>query len=114
MKRLLPLLLAALCSVTAHAAGPLRVLYLGKEGSPSTKHCAALMQELGRDAIWFDYTAKPDLVTRPWMGRFDAVVLDAPSAAYPEVASHDTERVVKLEFGADEKAWTAAEFIKTT
>lgn len=110
MKLLATLLLTAVSFATAHAAGPIRVLYLGKEGTPSSMHCAALMQELGRDAIWFDYTADPHLVTREWIGKFDAVVLDAPGEAFSELGAQDAERIVKPEFGADEKAWTALDF----
>src|ERR1051325_8640743 len=115
IKRSHPPLLSAFVALafaaTAIAApGPIRVLYLGKEGTPSSKHCAALMQELGRDAIWFDYTTDPHLVTREWIGKFDAVVLDAPGEDFKELGAQDAERLVKLEFGADERAWTAADF----
>ena len=82
------LLLATLAlSLQAHAApGPTRVLYLGKDGTASPKHCAALMQELGRDAIWFDYTANPSEVTPEWLAKFDAVLLDAPKESFPSLA----------------------------
>ncbi len=110
--KLLFTLLVAVSSAVAHAAGPIRVLYLGKEGTPAPKHCAALMQELGRDAIWFDYTADPHVVTREWLAKFDAVVLDAPGGEFKALGAEDAERLVKPEFGADEKSWAAADFIK--
>ena len=112
MKLLAPILLSVLAIATASAAGPIRVLYLGKDGTPSSRHCAALMQELGRDAIWFDYTSDPHLVTREWIGKFDAVVLDAPAEDFREVGPQDGERVVKPDFGANEKAWVSSDFIK--
>src|SRR5436190_1914441 len=113
--KLLPALFSAFvvfCSASASAAGPIRVLYLGKEGTPAPKHCALLMQELGRDAIWFDYTADPHAVTREWLARFDAVVLDAPGEEFKELGAQDAEHLVKPEFGPDEKTWRAADFIK--
>jgi putative membrane-bound dehydrogenase-like protein len=114
LRFLLPILaLAAVVPSPAQAApGPLRVLYLGQAGTPSAKHCALLMQELGRDAIWFDYTVDPAEVTREWLGKFDAVVLDAPGGEFKELGAQDAERLVKPEFGPEEKAWAAADFIK--
>ncbi len=38
------------------APGPLRVLHIGREGSPSADHAHVQMRELGRDAIWFEVT----------------------------------------------------------
>jgi hypothetical protein len=43
MKFLATILLTAASFVTASAAGPIRVLYLGKEGTASPRHCAAVM-----------------------------------------------------------------------
>ena len=43
-------------------ASPLRILFLGAAGTNTTRHAHALMRDLGRDAIWFDYTADPKLV----------------------------------------------------
>ncbi|MFM1770811.1 MAG: hypothetical protein RJA22_3340, partial [Verrucomicrobiota bacterium] len=47
--------LGLLLSLPLHAAspGPIRVLYLGQEGTDASRHCHALMRDLGRDAIWF-------------------------------------------------------------
>ncbi|MEA3206999.1 MAG: hypothetical protein QOE70_56 [Chthoniobacter sp.] len=113
MKKLLPVCFALALSTAALAApGPLRILYVGKEGTLAPKHCALLMQELGRDAIWFDYTSDPHAVTREWLEKFDAIVLDAPGEEFKELGAHDAERMVKPEFGPDEKTWAAADFIK--
>lgn len=113
MKKLLPLILSLVLTVADCAVpGPLRVLYLGKEGTPAAKHCALLMQELGRDAIWFDYTADPATVTPEWLAKFDAVVLDAPAEDFKTLGAEDAHRLVKPEFGQDEKAWAAADFLK--
>src|SRR5262245_41332275 len=98
MKILLSFLVAALVFVYAHAAAPPRLLYLGKEGKPSSRHCAALMQELGRDAIWFDYTSDAGLVMREWLAKFDAVVLDAPAEDFKAIEAKDVERLVKPQF----------------
>ncbi len=79
-----PLLLgAALLGLGAAAAAqPLRVLYLGTpdRGPRMTAH--ALMRDLGRDAIWFDYIADPAAATADYVAKFDVVVLDAPAAAF--------------------------------
>jgi len=81
-------LTGAIFSIHASAApGPLRVLFLGKAGTPSADHAHVLMRELGRDAIWFEYTADPAVATGDWMKRFDAVLLDAPQASFPALAT---------------------------
>jgi putative membrane-bound dehydrogenase-like protein len=95
------------------AEGPIRVLYLGAEGTPASKHCAALMREMGRDAIWFDYTADPNLVTREWLVKFDAVVIDAPVGDFKALETKDLERLVKPQFGIVETDWAATDFIKS-
>lgn len=78
--RLLLLLLVLLSSLTAQAAGPLRVLFLGHEDIAhhnSSAHAAQLMEALGRDAIYFDYFTKPDCLTPETLGHYDAVMLYA-------------------------------------
>jgi putative membrane-bound dehydrogenase-like protein len=113
MKLLLSLLVAVvLASNVMAAAGPLRVLYLGKPGTASARHCALLMQELGRDAIWFDYTADPAAVTREMLSRFDAVVLDAPAGQFGALGAPDAERLIKPEFPQDPTATPSADFMK--
>ncbi|MDB6172627.1 MAG: rane-bound dehydrogenase protein [Chthoniobacteraceae bacterium] len=113
MKKPIPsLLLAAFLSSAAYAApGPIRVLYLGNEGSPTAKHCAVLMRELGRDAIWLDYTADTAAVTKEWLGKFDAVLLDGRAAEFKALAGWDQKRVVTVEFNGDEKSWGNADFL---
>jgi putative membrane-bound dehydrogenase-like protein len=96
--RVLGLLLSTL--VASQAAGPVRVLYYGKADSPSSKHCAFLMRELGRDAIWFDYFTDAKAVNPESIAKFDAVLVDGPAA---DLAG---ARVVQPEFGSDEKTWT--------
>jgi putative membrane-bound dehydrogenase-like protein len=110
---LLSLCFAVALSVVSHAApGPLRVLYLGQEGTPASKHCAALMSGLGREAIWFDYTADPAQVTPEWLAKFDAILLDAPAADFKALAGADPKRVVSVESPSDGKTWTWTDFLK--
>lgn len=106
------LLLAILFPFAAFADGPIRVLYLGKEGTPAPKHCAAMMEQFGRDAIWFDYTSDASLVNHAWIAKFDAVMLDAPAADFPALTAEDAGRVVKTNFADDEKSWTAPNFVR--
>ncbi len=106
------LAVAALLSNTQAAPGPLRVLFLGKEGTPAPKHCAALMRELGREAVWFDYTSDPAQVTPEWLVEFDAVLLNAPKENFGALAGIKAGRVVTAEFAGDEKVWSGADFLK--
>ena len=70
-------------SLTLHtAANPLRVLYLGTAEREPRMTAHALMRDLGRDAIWFDYVSDPAAATPDFAGKFDVVVLDAPTAAF--------------------------------
>ncbi len=109
MRKLLPLVVATCLTVSAHAAtGPIRVLFLGKDGTAAPKHCAALMQELGRDAIWFDYSADPKQITPDWLAKFDVVLLDAPK---DDFAGLSAQHVVTADFAPDENAWTGADFV---
>ncbi len=87
------------------AANPLRVLYLGQDNTNSTHHAHTLMRDLGRDAIWFDYTADPQVATKEWIAKFDAVLLDAPPAAFP--ALNASTKVVTPDFSGDEAKWVA-------
>ncbi|MEO6246649.1 MAG: hypothetical protein ABIQ12_14580, partial [Opitutaceae bacterium] len=58
------LLLAALLSLALHvAAQPIRVLYLGTSDRAPRMTAHALMRDLGRDAIWFDYVSDPAAAT---------------------------------------------------
>ncbi len=71
------LLLALEC-----AAQPIRVLYLGtpERGPRMTAH--ALMRDLGREAIWFDYVSDPADLTARFVGKFDLVVVDGPADTF--------------------------------
>lgn len=112
MKSLLSLFgVAALAAGLQAAPSPLRVLYLGQDGTHSTDHCHVLMRELGRDAIWFDYTADPAQATAEWASRFDAILLDAPAASFPAVATG--AKVVKPSFTGTAATWASAEFLKS-
>jgi putative membrane-bound dehydrogenase-like protein len=97
-KALFAFVFALPCFVHA-AAGPIRVLYLGREGTDSSRHCHVLMRELGRDAIWFDYTSDLKSLTPDWIAKFDAVLLDA---AGEQVKS--TKPVVIVDFSGDDKS----------
>ena len=76
--RLAALLLLALPC----AASPIRVLYLGTADRTPRMAAHALMRDLGRDAIWFDYVSDPAAATPEFAAKFDLVVLDAPAAPY--------------------------------
>ncbi len=104
-------LFACLFAVPAlvHAAsGPIRVLYLGKESTDSSKHCHVLMRDLGRDAIWFDYTSDPGIVTPEWIAKFDAVLLDAPKEDFKALANVSATKIVTIDFTGDDKTSAAS------
>ncbi len=88
--RLVVLLLLALPCV----AQPIRVLYIGTpdRGPRMTAH--ALMRDLGREAIWFDYVADPAAATPDFVARFDAIVVDAPLEKFPALARVPTAKRV--------------------
>src|SRR5437867_1880127 len=69
MKPLFASVLAFFCLIlpARAASGPIRVLYLGQEDNQAAQHCHVLMRELGREAIWFDYTAESGMVTPEWL-----------------------------------------------
>ncbi|MGV3533851.1 MAG: ThuA domain-containing protein, partial [Chthoniobacteraceae bacterium] len=78
MRTLLLLLLALAASLPAYADGPIRVLFLGQEEKnvhDTGAAAAAVMQEFGRDAIYFDYFKTPDCLTPETLGLYDAVLL---------------------------------------
>jgi hypothetical protein len=109
MKRLLTLAGALLAATLVHAAtGPIRVLYLGKDGTDSARHAHVLMRDLGRDAIWFDYTTDARVVTPEWIAKFDVVLLDPVGNDYPAVKDVPLSRVVPGEFSGDAKSWAEA------
>ena len=67
------------------AASPIRVLYLGTADRTPRMTAHALMRDLGRDAIWFDYVSDPVAATPDFVAKFDLVVLDAPAATYAKI-----------------------------
>jgi uncharacterized protein len=81
MRTLFPLLLAFVFTfATDAAARPIRVLFLGHEEAKvhnSAAAAAALMEKLGRDAIFFDYFTTPDCLRPETLGHYDAVMLYA-------------------------------------
>lgn len=104
MKSILVTSIAAALSLTAQAAsGPIRVLFVGADDGAATKRAHVLMRELGRDGIWFDFAAGAKAVPAEWSGKFDAVIADGPSAGAKDS--------VVVEFPADQKEWSSAEFI---
>jgi putative membrane-bound dehydrogenase-like protein len=103
----------ALTAAAQAGPGPIRVLYLGKEGTTAPKHCHALMQELGRDAIWFDYTPDAALVTAEWLAKFDAVLLDDAKEDFKALRAADLKRVVRVNFAGDEREWGARGFVNS-
>jgi putative membrane-bound dehydrogenase-like protein len=82
------LALALFASLTTWcAAQPIRVLYVGTEDRTPRMTSHALMRDLGRDAIWFDYVSDPAAVTPDFIRRFDLLVVDAADATLPPLAS---------------------------
>lgn len=82
----------------APASGAIRVLFLGSEESQGRAHCHTIMRDLGREGLWFDYTADPALVTPEWVAEFDAVLLDAPAAGFPTLAGVAASKIVTVDF----------------
>lgn len=81
MKNLLLTLITLFITLTAPAAtGPVRVLFLGHENNKvhnSSAAAALLMQECGRDAIYFDFFTQPTCLNPETLARYDAVMLYA-------------------------------------
>lgn len=92
----------------AAETGPIRILHIGREGTDSAKHAHVLMRELGRDAIWFDYTTNPEAITPDYASHFDAVLLDVPKGSGGAIAG---PKQVVIEFTGDEKTWASAAFL---
>ncbi len=106
-------LAAAVALASAAHAQPIRVLFLGQEGTPASRHCHAVMRELGRDAVWFDYSSDPAVATADWMARFDVVLLDAPADRFPALATVDAGKIVSGGLPVEEAAWAAKGFAGT-
>ena len=97
--RLLVAFLSVCLSVVASAApaaGPVRVLYLDASGAEQSAvgPLHALMAELGRDAIWFDYASglTPDAAT---LERYDALAVKPNADGSPSLNAS-----IKLPSGA--------------
>src|SRR4051812_3012237 len=80
--------------VLACAANPLRVLYVGTPDRTPRMTAHALMRDLGRDAIWFDYVSDPAAATREFVAQFDVIVVDAPAAKFPALAAVPAARKI--------------------
>ncbi|HSI13126.1 MAG TPA: PVC-type heme-binding CxxCH protein [Chthoniobacter sp.] len=111
-RRLLSLFGAiALCSGAAslHAAdGPICILFTGSETTAGRQHVHALMRELGREAIWFEYADDAKTLTPERVALFDAVIQDGVT-----LPGLETKAAVKVDFTGDDKAWGAADFIQS-
>lgn len=104
MKRLLTLLVALTATALTHAAtGPIRVLHLGDGTTNTARHAHVLMRDLGRDAIWFDYTSDARVVTPEWIAKFDVVLLDAPLGDFKTLVGVNTKNVVAAPSAEDNK-----------
>jgi len=110
MKKLLTTFLVT-CAMWCAEASPIRVLYLGKEGTDSTKHAHFLMRDLGRDAIWFDYQSDPKAVTPDYAKRFDAVLFDPQRSDFPALKDFPAKRIVTVDFPTEAAKWSDAGFI---
>ena len=69
------------------AANPIRVLYLGTPDRAPRMAAHALMRDLGRDAIWFDYVSDSRAATPEFVAKFDVVVVDAPVDTFRALSS---------------------------
>jgi putative membrane-bound dehydrogenase-like protein len=112
MKKFIPILVLGFSTLVSAQATPLRILYLGKEGGATSRHCHVLMREFGRDAIWFDYTDDAEVATAEWVARFDAVLLDGPAGAYPGLRGINLSKLVAPQFGESELDWSNQAFLK--
>ena len=92
--------LASSSQISSSQSGPIRVLFLGTEEGGGRKHAHTVMRDFGREALWFDYTADPAQVTPEWIARFDAVLLDAPAAAFPALSTVPQTKVVTADFSS--------------
>ncbi len=97
----------------AGQTGAIRVLFLGDEKAGSRQHCHTVMRDLGRDAIWFDYTADSAQVTPEWIAQFDAVLLDAPAGIFPALSGAAPAKVVSVDFSTARTNPAPAEFLNS-
>ena len=109
MKTRLVLTALFLALAAAVSASPLRILYVGTPDRGSRMACHALMRDLGRDAIWFEYVSDPASATADFIRKFDAVVIDAPADRFPAlVAVPAARRIAAAQLGsAETEGYTA-------
>ncbi len=109
MKTRLALTALFLALAAAVSASPLRILYVGTPDRGSRMACHALMRDLGRDAIWFEYVSDPASATADFIRKFDAVVIDAPADRFPAlVAVPAGRRIAAAQLGsAETEGYTA-------
>lgn len=93
----------ALAATVAARATPLRILYLGTPDREPRMTAHALMRDLGRDAIWFDYISNSADVTPAFLAQFDAVVLDAPADTFSRLLADlpAAKRISARDLGSD-------------
>jgi putative membrane-bound dehydrogenase-like protein len=107
MKRLLTFCSLFTVLLAQAATGPIRVLYLGAEDTDAGRHAHVLMRDLGRDAIWFDYTTGVG-VTAGWVAKFDVVLMDTPKAGFSFLQGFDQKKIIVPDFSVDNHALVAA------
>ncbi len=83
----LPRLLAAASALALAATGaahanPIRILYLGTPEREPRMTAHALMRDLGREAIWFDYISERGDLSPSLLASSHAIVVDAPAERY--------------------------------
>src|SRR5215212_1045007 len=89
-------LLALFASLTvAGFANPIRVLYLGTPDRGPRMNAHALMRDLGREAIWFDYVADPKAATPDFIAKFDVIVNDAPAGTFQFLSNVPATKVLQ-------------------
>jgi hypothetical protein len=99
----------ALPGLAVAAPAPLRVLFLGDGQTASRDRCHVLMRDLGRDAVWFEYTSDPAQATPEWLALFDTVLLEGEAGRFPALGSVDRTRIVSETFSGDRgQEWVKA------
>lgn len=83
----LPRLLAAASALALAATGaahanPIRILYLGTPEREPRMTAHALMRDLGREAVWFDYISERGDLSPSLLASSHAIVVDAPAERY--------------------------------
>ena len=113
MNRSLALVLTlAFPAFAAAAPSPLRVLFLGDSSPASRDRCHVLMKEMGRKAVWFDYTTDASLIFSGRAKGFDAI-LNGNTTPLPVDAGDPANgsTIVDVSFPTDPQSLAAAEFL---